>query len=235
MLIGITRVRNEALILEDTLRHFLAHVDQVLLYDDCSTDETVAVAAGIDRVTVITGDEWRADRVAENTRHRALLLDLARKLGATWCLCFDADERIEGDLPDLQADGYRFRLFDGYLTPDLHAPYTGGELAALPRLWGPEYRDIVMLFRPEAAAYDQPGQRQPTMRGLVELAQTRVRHYGKCLSVDHWEETCRYYVDHFPRWREKWKARMGKAIHTTSDFGRPLYPWHEVSAHGVPL
>jgi glycosyltransferase involved in cell wall biosynthesis len=235
MLVGITRVRNEALIIEDTLRHFLDHVDQVLMYDDCSTDETVAIAAGIDRVTVINGDEWRPDRVAENTRHRALLLALARKVGADWCLCFDADERLEGELPPLDADGYRFRLFDGYLTPDLQAPYTGGDLAALPRRWGPEYRDIVMLFRPDAAAYDQPGQRQPTMHGRVEDAGVMVRHYGKCLSVAHWDETCRYYIDHFPRWRVKWQARLGHAIHGASDFGRPLVCWDGLPAVAVPL
>ena len=50
MLVGITRVRDESLILEDTLQHFLARVDRVLLYDDCSTDNTVEIARSFDRV-----------------------------------------------------------------------------------------------------------------------------------------------------------------------------------------
>lgn len=235
MLIGITRVRNEELILADTLAHFLRVCDGIVLYDDCSTDETVNIARGFPEVTVIQGDEWRADRVAENTRHRAIALDEARKQGAQWVLCFDADERLEGELPDLSADGYRFRLFDGYMTPNQQSPYAGGDLAALPRLWGPEYRDILMLFRPEAVAYDQPGQRQPTLHGRAEQAGIRVRHYGKCLSIEHWEDTCRYYADNFPRWRAKWVARMGKAIHTESDFGRPLVPWEALQNVEVPL
>src|SRR5690606_812836 len=116
-----------------TLAHFLAICDAIVLYDDCSTDETVAIARGFDRVTVIPGDEWRADRDAEETRHRAIAMERAKAMGAEWCLCFDADERLVGELPDLSADGYLFRLFDGYMTPDLQAPYAGGDLASLPR------------------------------------------------------------------------------------------------------
>lgn len=236
MLIGITRVRNEGLILADTLEHFLGICDQVVLYDDASTDETPEIAAGFDRVLVIRGTEWRKDRRAEETRHRALLLDKARRLGGEWCLCFDADERLEGDLPDLSADGYRFRLFDGYLTQDRCEPYTGGALAALPRLWGPEYRDILMLFRVDRSRFVGMDNRCPRTEGRIEQAGVRVRHYGKCLSVAHWEDTCDYYAQHFPEpYRSKWAARRGKAIHSESDFGRPLYRWRDVAAHGVRL
>lgn len=237
MIVGITRVRNEALILADTLQHFLARVDHVLLYDDASTDATPEIAGSFDRVTVTRGTEWRQDRPAEEVRHRALLLEQARAMGATWALCFDADERLEGTLPALTADGYRFRLFDGYMTDDLQAPYAGGALADLPRLWGPEYRDILMLFRVERSRFIGRDNRCPHTEGRIELADVQVRHYGKCLSVEHWEETCAYYASPLwpERYRAKWEARKGKAIHTRSDFGRPLYPWRDVAANGVPL
>jgi glycosyltransferase involved in cell wall biosynthesis len=236
VIVGITRVRNEALILADTLAHYLARVDHVLLYDDASTDATAEIAASFDRVTVTRGTEWRQDRPAEETRHRALLLDAARQSGATWCLCFDADERIEGELPDLSGDGYRFRLFDGYMTDELQAPYAGGELADLPRMWGPEYRDILMLFRVASSRFLGRDSREPRVRGRVALADVRVKHYGKCLSVEHWEETCRYYAGHWPEpYRSKWRARAGRAIHVASDFNLPLYRWQDVAANGVPL
>src|SRR5690606_18408987 len=77
MIVGITRVRNESLILADTLHHYLQHCDRILLYDDCSTDATAQIAESFDRVTVIRGDEWREDRRAEETRHRGLLLEMA--------------------------------------------------------------------------------------------------------------------------------------------------------------
>jgi len=240
VIVGITRVRNEALIIEDTLRHALDHVDQVFLYDDASTDATLEIASSFDRVTVVRGDEWRTDRPAEETRHRALLLDLAREAGAEWCWCFDADERVYGafssvlDWPD--TDAYRFRLFDGYLSPGFDEPYLGGDLASLPRMWGPEYRDIIMLFRIAAATYEGRDRREPLISGRVHQSNITVKHFGKCLSVEHWEETCDYYANHWPEpYRSKWAARRGKAVHDKSDFGRPLYRWDEVAKHGVNL
>lgn len=236
MLTGITRVRNESLILEDTLRHVLQRVDNVILYDDCSADQTVEIAASFDRVEVIAGDEWRADRPAEETRHRAILLDKAAAAGAEWCLCFDADERYVGAFPDLALDAYRFRLFDAYMTPDCSAPYSGGPLEHLGRLYGPEYRDIIMLFRVSAAKYHGRDRREPRIAGRLDLAPVTVKHFGKSLSVEQWEETCDYYATHWPEpYRSKWAQRRGKAVHTLSDFGRPLYAFDEVAAHGVPL
>lgn len=236
MIVGITRVRNEELIIEDALRHALKHVDRVILYDDASMDQTEEIARSFDLVDVIRGGEWRRDRPAEETRHRALLLDKAKIIGAKWCWCFDADERIEGDFPALDADAYRFRLFDGYMTPDCRQPYEGGALDDLPRMWGPEYRDILMLFRVSAATYRGRDRREPIISGRTELADVMVKHFGKCLSVDHWEDTCNYYADHWPEpYRSKWAARRGKAIHAESDFGRPLYQWGEVANHGVRL
>ncbi len=232
---GITRVRNESLIIADTIEHYLKYCDDIILYDDCSIDDTVAIAkrVGGHKLTVIYGDWWRTNRVMENTRHRAILLEAARDQGAEWCLCFDADERLVGTLPPLAGAGYRFRLFDGYLTKEYQLTYYRGDrLEFLERLWGPEYRDIVMLFRVAAARFVGAGTREPKLQGPTALAFVKVKHYGKCISVEQWEETCDYYANsHFPRsFRAKWAARRGKAIHTVSDFGRPLYTWSEIKA-----
>lgn len=233
MLVGITRVRNEAPIIADTIEHFLGYCDHILLYDDCSTDATASTAkrAGRERIEVIQGTEWLTDRPAEETRHRGLLLYHARAMGADWCLCFDADERLVGALPPLQGDGYRFRLFDGYLVTEqsLRQPYTSGSLAELPRMWGPEFRDILMLFRTAKARYEGLDRREPVLHGQIALAEVKVKHFGKCLSVEHWEETCEYYATYFPEpYRSKWEKRRGRAIHLRSDFGRPLQTWAQL-------
>lgn len=230
---GITRVRNEALIFEDTLRHYLEVCDRVIVYDDASTDETADIAASFDRVELVRGPHWRANRPDEETRHRALLL---RRVSTPWTLCFDADERLVGPMPDLSVDGYRFRLYDGYMVEGSE-PYVDGPLAELNRMWGPEYRDILMLFRTERARYRGKDKREPTpFHGRVQLARTRVKHFGKCLSVEHWEDTCDYYANHWPEpYRSKWAKRRGKALHTRSDFGRGLYPWNQLERHGVKL
>ena len=234
MLIGITRVRNEALIIADTVEHYLECCDRIVLYDDCSTDETVAIAqaAGGRYIDIIRGDAWHSNRPAEETRHRHLVLNRASTLGARWCLCFDADERLVGKLPPLNGDGYRFRLFDGYLTKERREHYTTGDLSTLPRMWGPEYRDILILFRTDKARYEGLDRREPILRGKISLAPVMVKHYGKCLSIEHWESTCAYYATHFPEpYRSKWEARKGKAIHSKSDFCRNLYNWKELMQH----
>lgn len=234
--IGITRVRNEELIIEDTIRHFLGHCEAIIMYDDCSTDRTVEIAmeTGKESIIVIHGDEWKKDRVAENTRHRKLLLEAARNIDAEWVLCFDADERLIGSLPIGYADGYTIKLFDGYLTDCRSAEFNGLYLENLPRMWGPEYRSILMLFRADKAHYDRPGMRAPRVEGVIDhWSGAVVKHYGKCLSVEHWEETCDYYINHFPKsFQDRWRPRKGKAIHTKSDFGRPLYTWKELMNWG---
>jgi hypothetical protein len=239
-LIGTTRLRNEALILRDTLDYVGKHVDAIVAYDDASTDRTLEILRSHPKVAlVVANDSWEEDikarRLAEG-RHRGLLLQIARaQLQSDWMFCFDADERVTGDLrrflEGLRAsdcEGVRVRLFDAYMTPDDHAPYRPDrELLHFRRFFGPEQRDILMLWRnrPEVLFAEQHA-REP---GGVERVQTDLycQHYGKSLSVEHWEETCDYYIRHFPfeTYGRKWRDRKGRAIHTQSDFMRPLYEW----------
>src|SRR6185437_13940224 len=102
-LVGMTRIRNEALILPDTLDYLGTHVDAIVAYDDASTDETVELLRKHPKVAlVIANGAWEQDikarKLAEG-RHRGLLLEVARaELGHDWMLCFDPDERVTGDL-----------------------------------------------------------------------------------------------------------------------------------------
>ena len=127
-----------------------------------------------------------------------------------------------------KSDSVRVRLFDAYLTPYDHAPYRADlKLLNFRKYFGPEQRDILMLWRnlPEIGFAEGDGRTPHGMRRIrIDL---RCQHYGKSLSVEHWEETCDYYIRHFPyeTYGKKWEARKGKAIHTESDFGRPLYAW----------
>jgi len=239
-IIGMTRIRNESLILPDTLDYLGNHVDAIIAYDDASTDESVEMLRSHPKVAlVIANGAWEQDvkarKLAEG-RHRGLLLQVARaELGYQWMLCFDPDERVTGDLrgslqalDDETCDGIRVQLFDAYMTPDDYAPYRSDrELLDFRRYFGPERRDILMLWRnrPEIhfAAHHarEPG-------GLKNIrTDLYCQHYGKSLSLDHWEATCDYYINHFPfdTYGRKWTERKGKGIHTESDFQRPLYAW----------
>jgi len=236
-LIGITRIRNEALILRDTLDYVGKHVDAIVAYDDASTDRTLEILGGHPKVAlIVTNRSWEADiearRIAEG-RHRGLLLQTAREqLQFDWIFCFDADERVTGDLRGYMErtrscdyDGVRVQLFDAYMTPGDHAPYQADlELLGFRRFFGPERRDILMLWRNRLEfifAKREPSGVEHVRTGLY------CQHYGKSLSVEHWEETCEYYIRHFPfdTYGRKWRDRKGRAIHTQSDFMRPLYEW----------
>jgi hypothetical protein len=242
-LIGITRMRNEALILSDALDFVGRHVDAIIAYDDASTDRTVELLRNHPKVALIIANQaWESDVKARRTaehRHRQLLLQCAReKLRFEWMFCFDPDERITGDLrgfasgPSAEGcDGVSVQLFDAYLTPDDCEPYQPGqELLGFRRFYGPEERDILMLWRNRPEVFFAEGhERQP---GGISRLRTDLycQHYGKSLSVEHWEETCDYYIKHFPfeTYGRKWLARKGQAIHTQSDFMRPLYEWGNV-------
>ena len=240
LLVSMTRVRNEALILPDTLDHLGAQVDAIVAYDDASTDATVEILRRHPKVALIVANRaWEEDveaRKRAEGRHRGLLLDMARReLPHDWMFCFDPDERVTDDVRAFVSglggdacDAVRVQLFDAYMTPEDHAPYTPDrKLLNFRRFYGPEQRDILMFWRNVMEIGFAEGDGR-TPRGMqnVKIA-LHCQHYGKSLSVAHWEETCDYYIRHFPyeTYGRKWEARKGKAIHTRSDFGRPLYEW----------
>jgi len=213
------------------------------VYDDCSTDDTAAIAHAhpstqIDKDKFGDGvieqfEPWQTDRTREEWRHRQILLEAGRVREPEWFIYFDADERLvwDGKFPeDPEVDALYFDLFDAYLCE-------GDSEATIPlcrKSWGPEFRRIVFAFR------NLPGMwyRRPDQRivGGYKNAQRagECKHYGKAISVEEWESTCDYYIRWFPEpYKSKWRARKGKAIHTESDFGRPLYTWEEAQANAV--
>ncbi len=235
-IIGITRIRNESEIIHETLDHMSSFCSEVFVYDDCSTDNTVEICESHPIVSkVIKGLEWDPVRArAEFENRQAVYLEAAKVCGPDdWFVYMDADERIEFDWTTLSRDidAVRMRLFDFYITEeDVDKDYTQ-------RRWiGPEYRDILFAFRFGATTgYHGLDQRECSLKSYRVLDDGFVRHYGKAISIDQWEETCDYYANHFPMYAAKWLARKGKAIHTESDFGRPLILWKEKLKKGLPL
>lgn len=240
LLVGIIRVRNESLILEDTLSHMSGFVDAIVAYDDASTDSTLEILRNCPKVAmVVANTNWEPSidaRLEAETRHRGLLLSLLNAhLSADWVFCFDADERYIGNIRDTlhamkshKNDGIRIQLFDAYMTADDCLPYSSGRsLLNFRRKFGPEKREILMLWKNSPSVfYHGLDAREP--QGVSHaITSFHCQHYGKSISVQQWEETCDYYARHFPPepYGKKWLSRKGKAIHTQSDFSRPLYDW----------
>lgn len=242
LLVAMTRVRNEALILPDTLDYLGDQVDAIVAYDDASTDDTVDILRRHPKVALVVANQsWEEDieaRKRAEGRHRGLLLDMARaELPHQWMFCFDPDERVTGNVRSFvegldadDCDAVRVKLFDAYITPEDREPYRPGRpLLHFRRFYGPEQRDILMLWRNHAGIGFAEGDGR-TPRGMSQVkTELYCQHYGKSLSVEHWEETCDYYIRHFPyeTYGKKWSARKGQAVHTKSDFERPLYEWGE--------
>lgn len=239
------RLRNESDLLQETLDHLAEIADGIVVYDDASTDGSTEIALAHPAVVeVIRNRRWRSsNRVWEETANRRLLHQRTLRYRPDWLFYADADERFEVGIREYllaspaHVGGLRVSLFDAYMTPDDHEPFERGRPLWGFRTWfGPERRRILMAWRRgRGADFKTPDAREP--QGLTgELVEKfTCQHYGKALSEAQWEETCTYYVDHFPEYRDKWQARRGKAIHTQSDFSTPLYRWPDVVSHAIDI
>lgn len=161
-------------------------------------------------------------------------LDLARPDNPDWIIQPDADERID-ELPEgwETSTGVVMKLFDFYITEE------DVDLRYDERKWlGPEYRNILMMYRyTPSLRFEFHDQRIMRLRGPQQVLRAGyVRHYGKAISVEEWEKTCDYYANEWPEpYASKWKNRRGQAVHSMSDFGRPLIQWDERDLYGVRL
>ena len=231
---GLTKVRNESKIIKDTLDKWAPFcTGGIYVYDDCSTDDTVKIcrahSAVVQVLEGITWDPWREKAEYVN---RQRVLEYAQKFSAPedWFVYFDADEHLYNftnyDLfhePSIGA--IACRLFDVYVTPsDIHAPYQERQLV------GPEFRTIPFFFRNDPyLRYTELDQRIVTLDPKLQIPiHGEIKHYGKGFSVEHWEETCDYYIRYWPKYAEKWRKRKGKAVHDgVSDFGNKLIKWED--------
>ena len=138
---GITRIRNEELIIEDTLNHFGRFCDWIYVYDDASTDNTVEICRSHPKVkAIIENKEWDKDRLRAEFESRQAILNLAQVDSPEWLIYFDADERVEFDFEDFEDyDAVTMKLFDFYITEgDKDLIYTpGDDLAKLRKDCGP--------------------------------------------------------------------------------------------------
>ena len=231
-IIGITRIRNEENIIQATLDHVSELVDSIIVCDDASTDNTVEICKNHPNVIkVIENKNWastpRGRNQAEGSLRQAPYLEAVAN-GADWVYYFDSDEYAEFTNVDLTSDieTYYFRLFDFYITKDdVEDNYLDR------KFMGPEYRDIPMLFKVNDNI--RFSQRIPTGYGRKTAMGGYIKHYGKAISVEEWDKTCDYYINN--RWSggvsamllQRWKDRVGKAIHEKSDFGKELITWDD--------
>ena len=130
--VGITMVRNEADIIEGTMRHMADEVDYLLVLDNGSTDGTRDILRGLDLPMTVLDDP---DPAYYQSIKMSNLAAEAGRTGADWIVPFDADElwyHPAGRLRDVLAaypdtiTSCRANLYNHYRTAldaDHHDPF----------------------------------------------------------------------------------------------------------------
>lgn len=97
-IIGLVAAKNEASIIEFTLKALALFVDSIIIFDDASTDETVSIANRLRKQckieSIIEHKSWDYNE----TYYRQSLLNEGRRLGGTHFICLDADEAFTSNL-----------------------------------------------------------------------------------------------------------------------------------------
>ncbi len=231
---GLTKIRNEEQIIQETLDHWGEICSGgIYVVDDASTDRTVEICKKHPKVKrVLTRAIWDPDREKMEWMNRQWALDIAKKDADSddWFVYFDADERLYFHNWELlfnrDIDAVACRLYDIYITPEDQDEKDWNK-----RAWvGPEHRTFVFFFRNSPyLEYHKPDQRIVTLVPDAKIVIAGIiKHFGKGLSVEHWEATINYYIDFWPKYAAKWEQRRGKAIHTKSDFGNKLIKFNDV-------
>ncbi len=238
--IWLTRIRNESEIIQETLDHLATFCTWgIVVYDDCSTDDTVKICEQHEAVLLVVNWENRdSNREKAEHENRNKLLQEAKKFAKDddWFIYADADERFEfdrkklDDLPKIVV-WVSMKLFDYYITEEdklLHY--------SMRKMIGPEYRRILMVFRnSNKLVYNRPDQREVWVWSWLIVQWWYVKHYWKAISLKQREDTCDYYANHFPKYAKKRKERKGKAIHSKSDFWNKLIHREQKNKKWIPL
>ena len=244
---GITKVRNEAHIIGDTLDNWAQWCDAgIHVYCDHCTDRgsTAQICREHKAVNeVIQSDLLDPDRERAEWFTRSMVLRSALRFCSDddWVVYFDADEHLEqfnvNILNDQQTDMICCESYDAYITPE-DAHYSEWDYSK--RRWVMEKFQLSPYFyrcrneldfcRPDQRNMDLPRDAGVALEG-------KVIHWGKAISVSKWEEKCDYYTETFgPKYAEKCAARRGQAVKEDMkcDFGLPLVLWEDVKKGKVP-
>lgn len=230
----VSRVYNERYLINEFLDYYREIVTKdggkFYFYDDGSTDGTLEILQKDPDCVVVAGTRESGVMSHNNQRpQRRMMMDLACKdLGENdYILLLDIDEFLTFNQPieTITQDLVYFDLFDFYITEedkDLH--WSKREYV------GPERRHIAFMVRKGAYKTVVADRTLVTTGGPVLHEGGFVKHMGKAVSIEYWENKCSHYASPgMPeKYRGKWEARKGKAIHTVSDFNTPLYKWDDI-------
>lgn len=192
-------VRNEAnRYLEKTLKHAIQYVDQVVILDDASTDNTVAVCEQCLKDIPHSIAVNTEPRFYNEVALRKQLWNMGAATNPDWILILDADEMFEDRVVEIMphllrnpnADLYLFRLYD--LWNETH--YREDSYWQAHKF----YRPFLVRYK---ADYDYKWQETPQHCGRLPVntgslrvvpCQLRIKHWGWARPSDRLEKFYRY-------------------------------------------
>lgn len=117
MIVGVSLVKDEADVIERTVRHMATQVDHMIVADNGSTDGTRDILADLAYELPLTVRD-DAETAHFQARKLTALAARAAEIGATWVVPFDADELVEspnGRLGDVLRSYRRAWIFTAQL------------------------------------------------------------------------------------------------------------------------
>lgn len=193
-IIGYMTVRNEAIIIEQAVRCFFNFIDELVILDDASADETLTIlkrlALELPITEIICNAASSRSVGCESDNHKKLLA-AARRTKGTHFICLDADEVFTSNC-----------LVNDYLKQQI-LKLKPGESIILPliNLWDttttyridPEFKDFkcLAIFCDTKKAHFNTvplhNPRVPQLRGKVYTlpAQYGILHYSFCSRENH--------------------------------------------------
>ncbi len=247
-LVGITRVKDEKILIQEHLDHMAEFCDALCVYDDLSTDGTFEIIKNHPKVKVIlqTDKSWQPKPVGkvkdplELWKKNQEMLDVAKKeLNPEWFIFLDVDEfldeDLQKDLPKILAskdyDAICFQMYDFFITEeDKDKPYNG-DIRSLRRFAGTEYRNQLFLFRNVWSLFFKEGaHKEPNgfKNNRVSFTDYKIKHYGKAKSIEDYYKKSQHYLKYRPHMRKtKFKFTQPPVHKDKSDLGK-LVTWEEI-------
>jgi hypothetical protein len=211
-LVGLLRMRNEALILADTLNHLSEFCDYIYIYDDASNDTSPEIYKNCKHVTDwIRNEFWHPNQSRIQGHQRANLYDYAKfKHPDSNFIYVDADERFDINWEEWDGESaVIMNLGDARMSENDNKAFEfGDKLMNFRKYFDTLKREIPFIFNANARYIGVACERYPQLDQTQNVQNIGfVQHYGKSLSQDHWQETCDYYAKNLPEYAEKWEAR----------------------------
>ncbi|GEM_PF-358790 len=248
-LIGLTRVRNERMLIKEHLDHLGKYCDEVYVFDDGSTDGTLEIIQKHPQVTgYLANPNWhpsafcKRDPLRLAWKNRKLFNFARRKSRATrddWFLYIDSDERFEPDFPKTvqkilnqkQYDTVCFELYDFFITEEDKNLSYQGDITALRKYCGTEYRIQQIFFRNLPGVFFPYGTHREAFGfdpRRIWYSPFKIKHYGKAKSIEDYQKKSVWYKKYRKHSCDREYKFVKPAIRTDeSDVGK-LVKWEEL-------